>query len=297
MNVLILDDEPVSSAVLTQLVAKLPDCDAHAFKDPSAALIWCSRHAADVAIVDYVMPAMDGIEFIRRLRTLPHGRNVPIIMVSAVADTQVVRRALQNGVSDFIHKPFSFVELQTCVSEIVGLRAMKAQLANKTLLASARALGKGKRDVPQLLDRNLSRARLGGDQNLLAQLARIFSDTVPAVLRVMHNRILNGDFDAVLGDVILLKGAVASIEAPDVLHFISRLEQHARKRESMATVGAFAMVNALIERLLAELASVAAEPYEVAHPRANDDSKRRRAGTGRILKVQPAQSSHASTAL
>ena len=40
-------------------------------------------------------------------------------MVSAVVDTQVVRRALENGVNDFIHKPFSFVELQTCVSEAI----------------------------------------------------------------------------------------------------------------------------------------------------------------------------------
>jgi len=266
MNILVIDDEPVSSAVLKQLVTKLPDCDAHAFTDPSAALIWCSRHAADLAIVDYAMPAMDGIEFVRRLRTLPHGKKVPIIMVSAVTDTQVVKRALRNGVNDFIHKPFDFLELQTCVSEILGLRAMRGQLANKTLLASARALGKPKGDVPRLLDHDLSRARLGGDQKLLAQLARIFIDTVPDVLRVMHTCIVNGDFDAVLADVIFLKGAVASIEAPDVLHFVSLLEQHARKRDPLATVGAFAMVQAVTERLVDELASLAAEAPEVIDP-------------------------------
>ena len=266
MNILVIDDEPVSSAVLKQLVTKLPNCDAHAFTDPSAALIWCSRHAADLAIVDYAMPAMDGIEFVRRLRTLPHGKKVPIIMVSAVTDTQVVKRALRNGVNDFIHKPFDFLELQTCVSEILGLRAMRGQLANKTLLASARALGKPKGDVPRLLDRDLSRARLGGDQKLLAQLARIFVDTVPDVLRVMHNCIVNGDFDAVLADVIFLRGAVASIEAPGVLHFVSLLEQHARNRDPLATVGAFAMVQAVTERLVDELASLAAEASEVIEP-------------------------------
>jgi CheY-like chemotaxis protein len=266
MNILIVDDEAVSSAVLKHLVTKLPDCDVHAFTDPSAALIWCLHNAPDLAIVDYSMPTIDGIEFARRLRALPYGHKIPIVMVSAMVDTQVVRRALRHGVNDFIHKPFDFLELQTCVSEILGLRAMRGQLANKALLASARALSETKGDLPRLLDRNLSRARLGGDQELLAELARIFSDTVPAVLRVVHNSIVNGDFDAVLAEVILLKGAVASIEAPDVLHLLSTLEQHARKHNPAGTVAAFAMVQALTERLLDELASLAHEtPEKHAH--------------------------------
>jgi CheY-like chemotaxis protein len=263
MNILILDDEPVSSAVLKQLVTKLPDCDAHAFTDPAAALIWCSCNALHLAIVDYAMPAMDGIEFVQRLRALPRASNVPVIMVSAVADTQVVRRALRNGVHDFIHKPFDFMELQTCVSEILGLRAMRGQLANKTLLTSARALGKPKGSVPRLMDRDLSRARLGGNQELLGELARIFTDTVPGMLRVIHTCIVNGDFEGVLANVISLKGAVASIEAPDVLHFLSILERHARERHRIATVAAFSMVQALTAHLLDELAALRVDTSEV----------------------------------
>jgi CheY-like chemotaxis protein len=257
MHILIVDDEPVSSAVLKQLITKLPHCDTHAFTDPSAALIWCSHHVPDLAIVDYAMPAMDGIEFVSRLRAFPHGKKVPIIMVSAVTDAQVITRALRNGVHDFIHKPFNFVDLQTCVSEILGLRAMRGQLASRTLLSSARTLSETKGDVPRLLDCNLSRARLGGDQELLRELARIFIDTVPHVLRAMHISMVNGDFDAVLAHAISLKGAVASIEAPDVLHFLSMLEQHARNRYGVGTVAAFSLVQALIERLVDELAALA----------------------------------------
>ena len=273
MNILIVDDEAVSSTVLTQLVTKLPDCDAHTFADPSAALIWCSLNTADLAIVDYSMPTIDGIEFARRLRALPHGAKIPIVMVSAVLDTQVVELALRSGVNDFVHKPFDFVELQTCVSEMLGLRAMRGQLANKTLLASARELGRTEGDIPRLLDRNVSRARLGGNQELLDEVVRIFSATVPAALRVIHTSIFNGDFDTVLADTISLKGAVASIEAPDVLHFLAQLEQHARNRDPLPTVAAFAMVRSLTERLLAELASLKTETSEVLDPRSENASK------------------------
>ena len=120
------------------------------------------------------------------------------------------------------------------------------------------------RDLGRGVDNRSESFGIGDEER--AQLARIFVDTVPDVLRVMHTCIVNGDFDAVLADVIFLKGAVASIEAPGVLHFVSLLEQHARNRDPLATVGAFAMVQAVTERLVDELASLAAEASEVIEP-------------------------------
>lgn len=256
MNIVILDDEPVSLEVMKQLVAKLPECDAHAFTEASAALIWCMNNTPDLVIVDYSMPALDGVEFTRRVRAIPNGRRTPVVMVSAVVDDQVIKRALQSGVDDFLHKPFDFVELQTCVSEMLGLRAMQGQLANKALLVQARALTGSRSGVPQLLNRNVSRARLGGDEKLLGEVAHIFMHTVPAVLRLIRAAVLENDFDAVLAHVIALKSAVSAVEAPDVLNFLSRLEYHATIRDPIATVAAFSMVQAVTERLFSELAPI-----------------------------------------
>jgi CheY-like chemotaxis protein len=256
MNIVIIDDEPVSLAVMKQLVSKLPDCEAQAFTDASAALIWCSNNTTDLVIVDYVMPAIDGVEFARRLRAHPIAKRTPIVMVSATVDAQVMKRALRSGVDDFLEKPFDFVELQSCVSEMLGLRAMQGQLANKTLLAHARSLSVTRRGAPHLLDRNVSRARLGGDENLLAEVARIFVHTVPPTLRVIRACVVNNDFDGVLAHVSSLKGAVGSIEAPDVLNLLSILEYHAHHRDPLAAVAAFSMVEAVTERLHSELAEI-----------------------------------------
>ena len=257
MNIVIIDDEPVSLAVMKQLVLKLPECDAQAFTDASAALIWCRNNPADLVIVDYMMPALDGVEFARRLRAHPSAKGTRIVMVSAVVDGQVMKRALRSGVDDFLEKPFDFVQLQTCVSEMLGLRAMQGQLANKALLATARSLPARRPDAPpQLLNRNISRARLGGDEELLRQVAGIFVHAVPDVLRQVRSCVVNNDFDAVIAHVSYLKGAVGAVEAPDVLNLLSILENHARNRDPLATVAAFAMVQAVTERLHSELASI-----------------------------------------
>jgi hypothetical protein len=58
----------------------------------------------------------------------------------------------------------------------------------------------------------------------------------------------------VLAHIIALKGAVAAVEAPDVSNSLSRLEVQARNRATGASIAAFAMVQALTERLIGELA-------------------------------------------
>ena len=257
MNILIIDDEPVSLKVMTQLVSKLPNCRTHTFTNAGAAFSWCIGHAPDLVLVDYMMPNIDGIEFTRRLRELPNRIKTPVVMVSAVTDRQLIKRALEVGVDDFLNKPFDFVELQTCVSNMLGLRSTQGHLASKALLLEARTMSETDAGgTARLLDRNISRARLGGDEKLLAEVARIFTDTVPGVLSSIRAALLDNDFEQVLGHAIALKGAVAAVEAPDVLALLSRLEEHAKAADIVRSVAAFAMVQALAERLLRELAPI-----------------------------------------
>jgi hypothetical protein len=60
----------------------------------------------------------------------------------------------------------------------------------------------------------------------------------------------------VLAHVSSLKGAISAVEAPDVLNLLSILEYHAHHRDPLATVAAFAMVEAVTERLHNELAEI-----------------------------------------
>src|SRR5689334_22909034 len=138
MDILIVDDEPVSLAVMKQLIARLPGCNTNAFSQPSSALSWCEANEPDLLIVDYVMPEIDGVEFTRRVRHIPGREHTPVVIVTVKGERDILRRALETRVNDFLRKPFDVVDLQSCVSNMLGLRAIHKQLANRALLLDAR---------------------------------------------------------------------------------------------------------------------------------------------------------------
>lgn len=70
----------------------------------------------DIILFDVLLPRLDGIEALRRLRKEPWGEHVPVIMMSAVLQTKDVRKETANlGVSAFLQKPF---QVRTLVEEI-----------------------------------------------------------------------------------------------------------------------------------------------------------------------------------
>ena len=65
------------------------------FGDPEAALGWCESNQPDLLLLDYRMPALDGLEFARRFRRLPLHRDIPIILVTVVGDEPIRQAALE----------------------------------------------------------------------------------------------------------------------------------------------------------------------------------------------------------
>lgn len=255
MNIVIVDDDPVSLTVMKEIVAKLPQCDVLAFSDPTTALDHCLDNPPDLVVVDYMMPQIDGVAFSRVLRMSRSTHGVPIVIVSAAIDAGILRNALQQGVDEFLLKPFTFVELQTCVSELLGLKAMQGQLASKQLLLTAIETDAAEqREKPSVLGRNMSQAKLGGDARLLSRVAELVLYHAPDVLSRIRESLMNEDFDAVVQEVVLLKGAVTSLEAPQLATCLDNLELHARDGNAVGASASFAFAQALAERLLIELA-------------------------------------------
>src|SRR4051812_12519640 len=82
-RVLIVDDESTSRTILKEVVTGLDsNVVAKAFESPLKALAWASEHAADLVIVDFHMPEMDGIAFVNSLRGLVDYAHVPMMMVT-----------------------------------------------------------------------------------------------------------------------------------------------------------------------------------------------------------------------
>lgn len=74
----------------------------------------------DLILMDVVMPRMDGIEAVRRLRSDPETRHIPVIMVTTRGELTSVETCYASGCNDYVTKPFSGVELLAKVKSCLG---------------------------------------------------------------------------------------------------------------------------------------------------------------------------------
>jgi len=129
MNILIIDDDRTNLALFSHLLKDLPDVLTVEVSDPVEALEWCRSHEADLLLLDYMMPKMDGFEFLQQFRILSRPDCVPVIMITADAKTAVKHAALELSANDFLTKPVNKAELRARVSNMLSLR--KAQLMQR----------------------------------------------------------------------------------------------------------------------------------------------------------------------
>lgn len=79
--------------------------------DANEAQAHLSDHLPDLLLVDWMLPEISGIEFIRRLKRDDVTRDLPVIMLTARAEEDDKVRGLETGVDDYVTKPFSTREL------------------------------------------------------------------------------------------------------------------------------------------------------------------------------------------
>jgi len=130
-QVLIVDDTEINLILFEALVKKLGDAESKTFSDSTAGLAWAQSSDPDLVIVDYMMPELDGVEFIRRLRQTPGKESIPILMVTANDQKQVRYRALDVGATDFLTKPVDKIEFLARVANMLSLSDVRKKLADR----------------------------------------------------------------------------------------------------------------------------------------------------------------------
>lgn len=130
MNILVVDDNQVNLKLYARLVKKHELGSAHCFPDSNAALDWTRHNDADLIIVDYNMPAPNGLEFISLFRSMDDKhQQVPVLMVTADRAKEIRYAALQRGASDFLTKPLDPAEFCDRVKNMLALSQSQKQLA------------------------------------------------------------------------------------------------------------------------------------------------------------------------
>lgn len=127
MNILIAEDDPVSCYMLEATLVKWGYSVTIA-RDGAAALeAMQTAQAPQIAILDWMMPNLDGVEVCQRLRANPSRQGIYIILLTAKSEKQDIIRGLEAGADDYVIKPFDRDELRARIR--VGCRVVELQEA------------------------------------------------------------------------------------------------------------------------------------------------------------------------
>ena len=122
-KVLVVDDNPVNLRVCRLILERY----GHVVETETSPVAALARMATqvpdlpDVLITDLMMPILDGIELTRRIRALPTGRDLPIIMLTARGEESDQDRAMEAGATNFLTKPVSSGVLTAAVNDALLL--------------------------------------------------------------------------------------------------------------------------------------------------------------------------------
>jgi two-component system, chemotaxis family, chemotaxis protein CheY len=109
MNILIVDDSVALRKILQRVIrnAGIEIGQIQEAGDGRAALECLETFRPDLVLSDINMPTMDGLEFLKKLRSNSSHKDLPVIMISTEASRERVMESIELGARNFIRKPFT----------------------------------------------------------------------------------------------------------------------------------------------------------------------------------------------
>jgi diguanylate cyclase (GGDEF)-like protein/PAS domain S-box-containing protein len=131
-RIVIVDDRSTNLRIYAQFVAMMgPNFSSKCFQSAVDALRWLETEPADLLIVDYRMPEMNGADFIRAIRSKTSGRNVPAIVITARQDRECRIAALDAGATDFLQSPVTDSEFRERALLLIGQHRKRIELEQR----------------------------------------------------------------------------------------------------------------------------------------------------------------------
>ena len=132
MRIISIDDNKTNLLII-ESYAKILNLEIESFLNPKEALEASFENEYDLVIVDYMMPEINGLEFIQSFRQ--NNQNTPIIMLTAVGDDMELQiKALEYGANDFLSKPINAPAFKARIINMLKLRKSQLLLQDKALL-------------------------------------------------------------------------------------------------------------------------------------------------------------------
>jgi two-component system alkaline phosphatase synthesis response regulator PhoP/two-component system response regulator VicR len=120
-KILLADDEE-DIKVIVQMYLETIGYDVVTAFDGLDAVEKAKEIKPDLILMDIMMPVIDGIEVTRQLKSQDETRDIPVVMLTAAAQSTMVDRAMKAGAADYISKPFEPDALKTVIDGILNTR-------------------------------------------------------------------------------------------------------------------------------------------------------------------------------
>jgi CheY-like chemotaxis protein len=122
-NILIIDDHDAVRLLLGLTFKNRYDVVTK--RDGLEAMAWLSAgNIPDLIMLDMQMPRLNGLDFLKQIRTSGMFRNIPVILISANENEYEISQSFGLGITDYIPKPFNPVKLKDKVERIITHRAL-----------------------------------------------------------------------------------------------------------------------------------------------------------------------------
>ena len=123
-RILVVDDIEDNRAVLERRLRRQGH-DVVCAAGGHAALAMLERETFDLVLLDVMMPDLDGLEVLERVKSAPATRDIPVIMISALDDVASIVRGIERGAEDYLAKPFDPVLLRARVGACLEKKRLR----------------------------------------------------------------------------------------------------------------------------------------------------------------------------
>jgi PAS domain S-box-containing protein len=248
LRCLLAEDNAVNRKLAVALLERLGHAVTLAHDGHEAFAAW-RREPFDLVLMDLRMPGCDGLQATALIRDEERktGRRTPIVAMTAHAMPGDRELCLAAGMDGYLSKPVRLAELDGAI------RAAVHHAPKPTDEAGADRPGVS----TMQLDRSLALSRVGGDEELLQELAAMFLDEYPALLGAVREGLTQGDFPAACNAAHQLKGLLAQFGAEGARVLAMQLEASTRTASVAESSADLESVEAAMRQVHHELVALA----------------------------------------
>ena len=120
MRVLVVDDSSTMRRIVRNNLKAIGYTDIVEAEHGQAALGQLAQGGVDLVITDWNMPVMTGIDLVVQMRSQPALQQLPVLMVTTMAEKANIIQAIQAGVTNYVVKPFDTPTLQAKIAQVLS---------------------------------------------------------------------------------------------------------------------------------------------------------------------------------